>query len=159
MKKFIFALILVTTSFSLSAQFGYFYSPYQMQSLQTQAQGQINMQNNLAAMAQYQQELMQSMNNVGYVGNGTYSAPVSSPSNSHTHTSTTSSDNCSHSSNTQDQYYEARCRMCGGSGKCGTCNGTRRISNPYTGGYSVCPNCTNGTCTHCGGSGKVLKRL
>ena len=46
------------------------------------------------------------------------------------------------------------CYLCHGIGKCWTCNGNRTYLNPLTGKYIDCPNCTDGLCSHCHGSGK-----
>jgi len=46
------------------------------------------------------------------------------------------------------------CPQCHGLGKCWTCNGNRRYLNSLTGKYVACPNCTNGLCRSCGGTGK-----
>lgn len=45
------------------------------------------------------------------------------------------------------------CRVCAGIGKCWTCNGNRYYTK--NGKTFTCPNCTNGLCTTCGGTGKV----
>lgn len=46
------------------------------------------------------------------------------------------------------------CRVCAGIGKCWTCNGKRYY---FSENFKTlrCPNCTNGLCTTCGGTGKV----
>lgn len=46
------------------------------------------------------------------------------------------------------------CSLCHGLKKCWTCNGKRQYINPLTGKYVTCPNCTNGLCSSCGGTGK-----
>ena len=50
--------------------------------------------------------------------------------------------------------YEAPCHLCHGLGKCWTCNGSRSYLNPLTNEYAKCPNCTDGLCSHCHGTGK-----
>lgn len=46
------------------------------------------------------------------------------------------------------------CSQCHGIKKCFTCNGNRKYINPNTNKYVSCPNCTNGLCSACGGTGK-----
>ena len=48
------------------------------------------------------------------------------------------------------------CRVCYGTGKCRTCNGKHWYydSSFGTGKKLICPNCSDGRCTSCGGSGK-----
>ena len=46
------------------------------------------------------------------------------------------------------------CRVCYGSGKCRTCNGNGTYWDSLNGNRKKCPNCSNGLCTSCGGSGK-----
>lgn len=48
------------------------------------------------------------------------------------------------------------CRVCNGTGLCTTCNGKGRYLNTYLGNntWKDCPNCTNGRCTSCGGTGR-----
>lgn len=50
------------------------------------------------------------------------------------------------------------CPICHGSGKCNTCNG-RHWYYGYSGNQITCPNCRDGRCTHCGGSGQVTKTV
>lgn len=49
---------------------------------------------------------------------------------------------------------QATCHLCHGLGKCWTCNGKRSYLNPLTNKFVECPNCTDGLCSHCHGSGK-----
>lgn len=58
----------------------------------------------------------------------------------------------SNSSSTRSS--SASCPQCHGLGKCWTCNGNRKYINPLTNKYVACPNCTNGLCSSCGGTGK-----
>ena len=48
------------------------------------------------------------------------------------------------------------CRVCTGTGLCRTCNGKGRYYDTYLGNnrWKDCPNCTNGRCTSCGGTGR-----
>lgn len=46
------------------------------------------------------------------------------------------------------------CGVCYGLGKCRTCNGNGTYWDSLNGNRKKCPNCTNGLCTSCGGSGK-----
>ena len=50
---------------------------------------------------------------------------------------------------------EKTCHLCHGIKKCWTCNGKRMYINPLTGKYVTCPNCTNGWCSRCNGTGKL----
>lgn len=45
------------------------------------------------------------------------------------------------------------CLTCYGTGDCPTCNGDRLYLNSFTGNQIVCPNCTDGKCWKCNGSG------
>ena len=49
------------------------------------------------------------------------------------------------------------CPSCHGSGKCWTCNGKGYYNSPYGTGTVTCPNCSNGRCRKCGGSGTITK--
>ena len=69
------------------------------------------------------------------------STGYSSSSNVNTNTTATSS-----SSGTP-------CRLCHGTKKCWTCYGKRTYKSSITGADLVCPNCTNGLCSHCHGTG------
>ena len=54
--------------------------------------------------------------------------------------------------------YQEDCHFCHGLGKCWTCNGNGWCYNEFgLDGTHDCPNCTNGNCTHCNGTGKVTK--
>lgn len=61
---------------------------------------------------------------------------------------TTGSGNSTYSSSTSSP-----CKLCHGMKSCWTCNGSRRYLNPLTNEYITCPNCTNGLCSACGGTG------
>lgn len=50
------------------------------------------------------------------------------------------------------------CHFCHGSGRCSTCNGKGWCYNEFgVGGTHNCPNCYNGDCSHCNGTGKISK--
>lgn len=58
------------------------------------------------------------------------------------------------------KYYENRygykdCYNCLGMKSCQTCNGKGWIRHSYTNTTGDCPNCSNGKCSTCGGSGQV----
>lgn len=46
------------------------------------------------------------------------------------------------------------CSVCYGLGKCRTCNGKGTYFDSLNSKTNKCPNCTNGLCTSCGGSGR-----
>lgn len=56
-------------------------------------------------------------------------------------------------------YVEQTCLRCHGSGRCATCNGKGWYYSPFGTGKIACPNCTDGRCSACGGSGKIVKKL
>ena len=78
-----------------------------------------------------------------------YTAPTTVSSGSSTYSSG-SSTSTSGSSSSSDR----SCRVCYGLGKCRTCNGNGQYFDTFTSKYIKCPNCTNGLCTSCGGSGR-----
>ena len=47
-----------------------------------------------------------------------------------------------------------QCDVCRGSGKCRTCNGKRVYWISTSAGQGPCPNCSDGKCRSCGGTGK-----
>lgn len=47
------------------------------------------------------------------------------------------------------------CPLCYGLGKCRTCNGKQYYLNSLTGKNVACPNCTNGLCSKCSGTGRI----
>lgn len=90
-------------------------------------------------------------NNTNYNYNSTYNTNSSSSSNSsssgyHTY---------------ESSYVEVSCHLCGGSGKCSTCNGKGWYDSPFGTGAIACPNCyggnQSGKCGKCKGSGKTEK--
>lgn len=64
----------------------------------------------------------------------------------------------SHTKHWHNVRREEDCRHCFGSGKCSSCNGKGWEYNEYgLGGTHDCPNCTNGDCPYCHGTGKIIK--
>lgn len=51
--------------------------------------------------------------------------------------------------------YEKTCHLCHGTKKCWTCGGNGNYINPLTGDRVACPNCTDGWCSKCHGTGKL----
>lgn len=47
------------------------------------------------------------------------------------------------------------CHICHGYKKCRTCSGNCTYINPLTNKRVACPNCTNGWCSRCNGTGKI----
>ena len=87
-----------------------------------------------------------SVGNATYVPNTVSSAGYSSSSSSSSGSSSSGSSSSSGRS----------CRVCYGTGKCRTCNGKHWYyeSSFGTGKKLICPNCSDGRCTSCGGSGR-----
>lgn len=84
--------------------------------------------------------------------NTPYQAPSTTTSSSNYNSS--SSSNSSNRSSTSSSQSQRSCRICHGTKKCWTCNGTRRVANGFgLQGYHECPNCKDGLCSHCHGSG------
>lgn len=79
----------------------------------------------------------------------TYVATPTTPTTTYSGSSTGSSSTSSSTSSG----YKKTCHLCHGLKKCFTCNGNRSFINPLTGKYVSCPNCTNGLCSHCHGTG------
>lgn len=57
-------------------------------------------------------------------------------------------------SQNKSRYGYYTCPSCHGSGKCPVCHGRNLADAHYTGNKMVCPSCTNGRCSACGGTGK-----
>ena len=61
----------------------------------------------------------------------------------------------------ESSYVDVDCHLCGGSGKCSTCNGTGWFDNMFGLGKQKCPNCyggnQSGKCSGCQGTGKRKK--
>ena len=93
-----------------------------------------------------------SNNSQQYYFNAPYQAPSTTTSSSNYNSS--SSSNSSNRSSTSSSQSQRSCRLCHGTKKCYTCNGTRRVANGFgLLGYHECPNCKDGLCSHCHGSG------
>lgn len=92
------------------------------------------------------------------VTKGVFSAPIVQPdsySGGYSSGESQSAGTRSNGSSYSTKKYQRDCHLCGGSGKCRTCNGSHRYLNPLTNKYLSCPNCTpNGACSACGGTGK-----
>ena len=56
----------------------------------------------------------------------------------------------------QPHQHESYCMLCGGSGKCSTCNGKGWYYG-FGGSIISCPNCTDGTCPSCHGTCRKTK--
>lgn len=69
-------------------------------------------------------------------------------------TSTVATSSFSSSSSVTSSSSGRPCHLCRGIKKCWTCNGKRSYLSEMTGKYITCPNCTDGWCSHCHGSGK-----
>lgn len=69
----------------------------------------------------------------------------------------TNSTNCnrSNSTNTSSSSRGKTCHICHGTKKCWTCGGNQTYINPFTAKRIACPNCTNGWCSRCNGTGKI----
>ena len=83
----------------------------------------------------------------------TYTAPVPTYTAPAT-TYGTGSSSPSSTGGTSSSSSGRSCGVCYGSGKCRTCNGNGTFWDSLNGNRKKCPNCTNGLCTSCGGSGK-----
>lgn len=61
----------------------------------------------------------------------------------------------------ESSYVSVDCHLCGGSGKCSTCNGKGWYESPFGTGPIACPNCyggnQSGKCSKCKGTGKTEK--
>ena len=87
--------------------------------------------------------------NVTWTSAPAYTAPVVSGGGA-SYTSGSSSTAASSSSSGSSR----SCGVCYGLGKCRTCNGKGSYFDELNGNTKKCPNCTDGRCTSCGGSGK-----
>lgn len=87
--------------------------------------------------------------NVTWTSAPAYTTPVVSGSGVSYSTGSSSTATSSSSSSSSRS-----CSVCYGLGKCRTCNGKGYYFDELNGNNKKCPNCTNGSCTSCGGSGK-----
>lgn len=67
---------------------------------------------------------------------------------------TSSSGGYSSSSGNSGTSSSKTCSLCHGIKKCWTCNGKRTFLNSLTGDRVACPNCTDGLCRKCHGTGR-----
>ena len=63
--------------------------------------------------------------------------------------------NHSNSYNTNTSSGGKTCHICHGTKKCWTCGGYQTYRNPLTNKKVACPNCTNGWCSKCNGTGRL----
>lgn len=61
----------------------------------------------------------------------------------------------SNSTNTNTSSGGKTCHICHGTKKCWTCGGYQTYRNPLTNKKVACPNCTNGWCSKCNGTGRL----
>lgn len=104
----------------------------------------------------------QKSNSSSSSGSGGYNpAPVYiAPINPSAQNSSSTTQESSISSSPQKKWrtitYQEDCHMCRGLKSCSSCGGTGHIYG-FTGNKLDCPNCSNGECSHCHGTGKVTK--
>lgn len=92
-------------------------------------------------------------NGVQVNGSATNNLPVTvSPSNTQQNNSNNTQNKRVHWGTTSET-----CHMCQGSGKCNSCNGKHWFYSPFGDDKLTCPNCTDGKCSKCHGTGKVSK--
>lgn len=90
----------------------------------------------------------------GYGGYGSsYVAPSGAGSSGSSHSSSYGRSSSSGSSSSTSR--GKTCHICHGTKKCWTCGGNRTYINPLTNKRIACPNCTNGWCSRCNGTGKL----
>lgn len=87
--------------------------------------------------------------NYGYNNNYNYNNSYNSSTNSNSGSSNSSVNQNS------SRYTDKTCHSCHGSGICNTCNGKGWYERLGVKGTMNCPNCSNGKCSICGGTGKV----
>ena len=80
---------------------------------------------------------------------------INNNSNSNNYKSSTQTKSSGNVNQETTRYVDKTCHGCHNSGKCNTCNGKGWIERLGVKGTMDCPNCTNGRCSICGGSGKV----
>lgn len=90
------------------------------------------------------------------LNNNTYSNnSYSNASNNYNFSNSTNSSSSSSVNQNTSRYTDKTCHGCHGSGKCNTCNGKGWYERLGIKGTMNCPNCSNGRCSICGGTGKV----
>lgn len=93
---------------------------------------------------------------VGYAQPQNYYPPANYGSGNSTTTT-----NSSGYTTYESSYVSVDCHLCGGSGKCSTCNGKGWYESPFGTGPIACPNCyggnQSGKCSKCNGTGKTEK--
>ena len=76
-------------------------------------------------------------------------------SNNNTNNYRTSPDSNGNTKKNTNRYTDKTCHGCHGSGKCKNCNGKGWFERLGVKGTMDCPNCTNGKCSICGGTGTI----
>lgn len=92
----------------------------------------------------------------GYNPPPVYTTPICSSAQSSSSTTQESSISSSPQKKWRTITYQEDCHMCRGLKYCSSCGGTGHIYG-FTGNKLDCPNCSNGECSHCHGTGKVTK--
>lgn len=108
---------------------------YQNQQLMYKRQRQLQEQWAKDASSQIQRNINNNSNNTNY--------------------NSSSSSNSNGNASQSNRYTNKTCHGCHGSGKCNTCNGKGWYERLGVSGAMNCPNCSNGRCSICGGSGQV----
>ncbi len=94
----------------------------------------------------------------GYNPPPVYTAPIYPSAQNSSSTTKESSTYSSPQKKWRTITYQEDCHMCHGLGKCWTCSGKGWEYNKLgVDGVHDCPNCSNGECSHCHGTGKVTK--
>ena len=164
-KRFFYVILLFFISSSLSFVNAQYYNPYMnymnMQFMNYAQQSwhnhQQQMNQNWQTMQRRKQQLQEQFardaaermkyNNQG---TNTYNNSINY------HSTNTNSNNSSNNVNQNtSRYTDKDCHGCLGSGKCNTCNGKGWYYAIGSSNTINCPNCTNGRCSICGGTGKV----
>ena len=92
----------------------------------------------------------------GYNPPPVYTTPICPSAQSSSSTTQESSISSSPQKKWRTITYQEDCHMCRGLKYCSSCGGTGHIYG-FTGNKLDCPNCSNGECSHCHGTGKVTK--
>lgn len=158
MKKVLLILFTICAVQTAKAQYGW-YMP--MPDPASFAQQYMQQQNN------QMQQFYNSMQQVGNaIINEAYNSVVNNPNNAYMYydtpapqTNTYESDDHNHNHGTESRYGNKTCYMCNGQKVCSTCNGKGWFYSEFGNGKIDCPNCTDGTCSKCGGSGTIYGLL